>query len=101
MHRDVKPAPLVPDMPAPGSAAEGADAAALAAAATSSSSESVYGSLPAVVLDPLIEHVREQVQASADLEGMLRTLTNAWCVRNCVCARVGWLGCSGARLLGA
>lgn len=55
------------------------DAAALAAAATCGpDAEHVYGTFPAVVLDPLIEHVREVVEAAADLEGMQRTLGNAY-----------------------
>ncbi|KXZ47428.1 hypothetical protein GPECTOR_35g866 [Gonium pectorale] len=78
LSRPVKPAPLVPEVAPP--AADGADAAALVAAAASASSsdESVYGTLPAVVLEPLIEHAREAVESSADLDGMQRTLANAW-----------------------
>ncbi|GLC45028.1 hypothetical protein PLESTB_001460900 [Pleodorina starrii] len=77
LSRPVNPAPLVPQVPPPG--AEGADAAALVAAASAGSGgESVYGILPAVVLDPLIEHVREVVAAAADLDGAQRTLANAW-----------------------
>ncbi|GLI58727.1 hypothetical protein VaNZ11_000480 [Volvox africanus] len=75
LSRPVKPAPIVPEIPSP--AAEGADAAALVAAA-SGSDESMYGSLPAVVIDPLIEHARELVASAADLECMQRTLANAW-----------------------
>lgn len=76
----MKPAPLIPHVPTATTtaAAEGADAAALVAAAAADSDESMYGSFPAVVLDPLIEHVREVVMASADLENMQRTLSNAW-----------------------
>ncbi len=72
--RGVKPAPLVPQVSA--AAAGATDAAPLVAAA--SASESLYGTLPAVILDPLIEHAREVVEASADLDGMQRTLMNAW-----------------------
>ncbi|KAG2491301.1 hypothetical protein HYH03_010307 [Edaphochlamys debaryana] len=84
LSRSVKPAPLIPEIPS-GPLPAGADAASLtastsaaAAAAAGRAPESVYGTLPAVVLDPLIEHVREVIQSSADLDGMGRTLNNAW-----------------------
>ncbi|GFR43623.1 hypothetical protein Agub_g4722, partial [Astrephomene gubernaculifera] len=77
LGKPVKPAPLVPEVKPEGMEGGAADAASLAAAATSAE-ESLYGGFPAVVLDPLIEHARELVAAAADLEGMQRTLANAW-----------------------
>jgi ATP-dependent RNA helicase DDX54/DBP10 len=62
----VRPAPLVPELRLPAALPGGAapSAAALTAAATSGEAgggDSVYGTIPAVVLEPLIERVAEVV----------------------------------------
>jgi ATP-dependent RNA helicase DDX54/DBP10 len=96
LGRQAGPAPLTPDtaqVEAAGAAmaAAGGIVAAAAAAAASAggggggasaaaahASLSLYGSFPSLLLDPLIEGVRDVVAAKQDLGGMGRSLANAY-----------------------
>lgn len=44
----------------------------------SATADSVYGSFPPAVLDPLIEHLKDAVESNTDLEGAQRSLSNAF-----------------------
>lgn len=77
LSRPVKPAPTVPEVPPPGSD-RGDPRSDPSAAIVPPSDESLYGAVPAMVLGPLVEHVREVIDGCADLETMQTTLANAW-----------------------
>lgn len=48
------------------------------ASSGSGTTTSHYGTFPSLLLDPLIEHIRDVVEAKQDLAGMGRSLANAY-----------------------
>lgn len=74
LGRSVVPAPLIPDA----EAVRQHQAAGSAVAPSATSSESVYGSYPATLLGPCIEHLREVEAAATELNSVARTLSNAY-----------------------
>lgn len=49
-----------------------------AAAGSAASAASSYGSFPPLLLEPLVDHVRQLTEAQQDLGGMSRSLGNAY-----------------------
>eukprot|EP00879_Flechtneria_rotunda_P002941 GHRR01003158.1.p1 GENE.GHRR01003158.1~~GHRR01003158.1.p1 ORF type:complete len:643 (+),score=244.56 GHRR01003158.1:1343-3271(+) len=78
LGRQIGPAPVTPDHQQVAAAATAIRAGGMAAAATAELINQLYGHVPGLILDPLIEHVRQLIASKQDLAGAQRSLTNAY-----------------------
>ncbi|KAF6264094.1 P-loop containing nucleoside triphosphate hydrolase protein [Scenedesmus sp. NREL 46B-D3] len=82
LGRTVAPAPATPDPRAVAAAAAAVAGTgglvAAAAADSAASSSSLYGQFPPLLLEPLVDHVRQLSEAQQDLGGLTRSLVNAY-----------------------